>query len=80
VLKEIDQKLANAGSDEERKKLMGEKSKYVVRLNKIIEHTKPRKQVSRPKKIKELKKVYAYCVEGSLEELEYIWGNLKSGE
>lgn len=65
-------------TDEERKKLMTEKTKYVVRLNKIIEHTKSKKQVTRPKKIKELKKVYAYCVEGNLEELEYIWSNLKN--
>ena len=65
------------GSEEERKKLVSEKQKYIVRLNKIIDQTKQR-QLERPKKIKELKKCYAYCVEGSLEELEFLWKCIKS--
>lgn len=46
-------------SDEEAKKIHNEKSKYIYRLNKI----------SVNQTYSEVKKTYAYCVEGTVEEL-----------
>ncbi|CAD8078334.1 unnamed protein product [Paramecium sonneborni] len=54
-------------SEDDAKKLKNEKSKYLYRLNKSL------RSFNNSRTEVEIKKVYAFCVEGTLEELKQIW-------
>lgn len=58
-------------SEEDLKKIQNEKSKYSYRLNKLL------LSIDNSRSEVEIRKVYAFCVEGTFEELKQIWSLFK---
>ncbi|CAD8163525.1 unnamed protein product [Paramecium octaurelia] len=58
-------------SEEDLKKIQNEKSKYSYRLNKLL------LSIDNSRSEVEIRKVYAFCVEGTYDELKQIWSLFK---
>ena len=59
-------------SEEEKKKLRGEKFKYINKLNKTIEYTRKKKTTPLKTPLRELRKCYMFCINGDLPELKNL--------
>ncbi|KAL4510149.1 hypothetical protein ABPG72_010342 [Tetrahymena utriculariae] len=89
-LSELNSKKSNSSSSlssiaaEEKKILSRQKTKLLQRLNKQLEYQKPliqkeREQLkSQYKALREIQKIYAFCINGSLETFNYIYQKIVS--
>ncbi|KAL4466976.1 hypothetical protein ABPG74_010573 [Tetrahymena malaccensis] len=88
-LNELNSKKSNSSATssiaaEEKKILSRQKTKLLQRLNKQLEYQKPliqkeREQLkSQQKALREIQKIYAFCINGSIETFNYIYQKIVS--
>ena len=59
----------NSSNEEEKKKLRTDKTKYINKLNKVIEYAKTKKTTPMKSALRELKRLYMFGINGDLQEL-----------
>lgn len=56
----------NSSNEEEKKKLRTDKTKYINKLNKVIEYTKTKKTTPMKSALRELRRLYMFGINGDL--------------
>jgi len=58
--------MMNSSNEEEKKKLRTDKTKYINKLNKVIEHQRTTRPAPLKTALRELRKLYMFCINGDL--------------
>jgi hypothetical protein len=72
VIKEIEQRIMNSSNEDEKKKFRADKTKFINKLNKVIEYQRSKRTTPLKTALREIRKCYMFCLNGDLAEVQAI--------